>query len=302
MSEAKWEKMLLDDALSPGYISCGRPPVPQLTNAYPDKWRKLVWMEFLASVHEFRRELDYPKSQRSSFEKTAQLAVSVLSGPNDKGLCDVSVTGIDNSNNFALPEQSNHPSDFVHGLLKLPQGQGWVYMKKLVFPDDVSQGNREHRGPVQAEARIYTDSFLTAGSEDIERMQRNTRCILFSDFNTCFSRFEALKKYSSVASDLRAAVEDTAHRANTCECAFLLPPPGVGFESKLNANQQEIMRDVRGPIDFVQGPPGTGKSTFIVELLHARIPKPNKVLVCTTTNKAIDSLTTKIHSGAYFPF
>ena len=41
---------------------------------------------------------------------------------------------------------------------------------------------------------------------------------------------------------------------------------------------------------------GTGKSFFIVELLRTRIPPGRKVLLCTTTNKAIDTLAEKICS------
>lgn len=49
-----------------------------------------------------------------------------------------------------------------------------------------------------------------------------------------------------------------------------------------------------GVSDSYRGCAGTGKSTFIVELLRTRIPKHRKVLLCTTTNKAIDSLAEKI--------
>jgi hypothetical protein len=42
--------------------------------------------------------------------------------------------------------------------------------------------------------------------------------------------------------------------------------------------------------------PGTGKSTFIVSLVEERIPPSARVLLCTTTNKAIDSLTAKLSS------
>ena len=126
-----------------------------------------------------------------------------------------------------------------------------------------------------------------------------TKCILFTDFNTCANRFEALKQYRSVASDVWAAVEAHAHGSSAYECAFLLPPPGVGFPSRLNDTQLAIQRDIQGPLDFVQGPPGTGKSTFFVELLHVRIPTGGKVLICTTNNKAIDSLAEKLHAGAH---
>jgi hypothetical protein len=44
---------------------------------------------------------------------------------------------------------------------------------------------------------------------------------------------------------------------------------------------------------MVQGPPGTGKSTLITEAFLRRIPRDAKVLCCTSTNKAIDSLIAK---------
>ena len=257
-------------------------------------------MEFLAALHEFQRDVfkESTKGKRSCFEQKAQLAVSVSGGVSAKGVCEVSVTGVDRSNGFALPEESNHPSDFLHGLLKLPEGQGWVYMKELVFPVDGLRGAREHRGPARATAKLFTDRFGAVGSEGNEIIQRCTKCVLFTDFNSCVNRFAALMKYGSVADDVRAAVEASVHRTSVYECGFLLPPPGEGFESKLNAKQLEMQQDIRGPVDFVQGPPGTGKSTFIVELLRARIPTGSKVLVCTTTNKAIDSLAEKLHAGA----
>ena len=48
---------------------------------------------------------------------------------------------------------------------------------------------------------------------------------------------------------------------------------------------------------IVQGPPGTGKSSFILESFLQRIPEDARVLACTATNKAIDSLVAKFESA-----
>ena len=47
----------------------------------------------------------------------------------------------------------------------------------------------------------------------------------------------------------------------------------------------------------LQGPPGTGKSSFITEAVLSRVPERAKVLCCTSTNQAIDSLVSKFHAS-----
>lgn len=44
---------------------------------------------------------------------------------------------------------------------------------------------------------------------------------------------------------------------------------------------------------------GTGKSTLIVELLKLRVPPSARVLLCTTTNRAIDSLAEKLAASGF---
>lgn len=65
----------------------------------------------------------------------------------------------------------------------------------------------------------------------------------------------------------------------------------------LNPGQQVALDGVSGSITVVQGPPGTGKSSFISEAFLRRIPPSAKVLVCTSTNKAIDSLVSKLEDA-----
>eukprot|EP00931_Biecheleriopsis_adriatica_P036812 TRINITY_DN2115_c2_g1_i1.p1 TRINITY_DN2115_c2_g1~~TRINITY_DN2115_c2_g1_i1.p1 ORF type:complete len:972 (+),score=289.16 TRINITY_DN2115_c2_g1_i1:76-2991(+) len=67
--------------------------------------------------------------------------------------------------------------------------------------------------------------------------------------------------------------------------------------TQLNAGQTAALRSLEGPVALVQGPPGTGKSSFITEAFLRRIPPKAKVLACTSTNKAIDSLVSKFESA-----
>jgi len=65
----------------------------------------------------------------------------------------------------------------------------------------------------------------------------------------------------------------------------------------LNGGQQDALRGIHGPVTLVQGPPGTGKSSFILEAFLQRMPEDARMLACTATNKAIDSLVAKFESA-----
>eukprot|EP00927_Polykrikos_kofoidii_P026979 TRINITY_DN23904_c0_g1_i1.p1 TRINITY_DN23904_c0_g1~~TRINITY_DN23904_c0_g1_i1.p1 ORF type:complete len:1202 (-),score=289.10 TRINITY_DN23904_c0_g1_i1:89-3694(-) len=65
----------------------------------------------------------------------------------------------------------------------------------------------------------------------------------------------------------------------------------------LNVGQQKALQAMDGPVAVVQGPPGTGKSSFITEAFLRRVPNGAKVLGCTSTNKAIDSLVSKFEAA-----
>ena len=62
---------------------------------------------------------------------------------------------------------------------------------------------------------------------------------------------------------------------------------------RLNDGQRRALAGVRGAATLVQGPPGTGKSSFITAAVLARVPHGARILACTATNKAIDSLVSK---------
>ena len=65
----------------------------------------------------------------------------------------------------------------------------------------------------------------------------------------------------------------------------------------LNEGQRGALNGMGGIATLVQGPPGTGKSHFITAACLARVPKGVRVLACTATNKAIDSLVEKLESA-----
>lgn len=48
---------------------------------------------------------------------------------------------------------------------------------------------------------------------------------------------------------------------------------------------------------LAQGPPGTGKSSFIAAAITGRVPAHARTLACTSTNKAIDSLLSKLEAS-----
>jgi len=66
---------------------------------------------------------------------------------------------------------------------------------------------------------------------------------------------------------------------------------------RLNPSQHAAICGIDGPATLVQGPPGTGKSTFITAVCLTRIPPDARILACTATNKAIDSLVAKLESA-----
>eukprot|EP01137_Pigoraptor_chileana_P030349 Opistho-2@16797 len=66
----------------------------------------------------------------------------------------------------------------------------------------------------------------------------------------------------------------------------------------LNKSQQAAISNLQGRIAAIHGPPGTGKSTTICAIVESRFmadPTTGRVLICATTNKAIDALAEKMH-------
>ena len=65
---------------------------------------------------------------------------------------------------------------------------------------------------------------------------------------------------------------------------------------KLDGSQQKAWEKAIQAQDIavIHGPPGTGKTTTIVEIVHTLVEKGERVLVCASSNAAVDVLTERI--------
>lgn len=67
--------------------------------------------------------------------------------------------------------------------------------------------------------------------------------------------------------------------------------------SRLNKSQNEAVNKILAAKDIaiIHGPPGTGKTTTIVQAIRETLKKESQVLVCSSSNTAVDLLTEKLH-------
>lgn len=271
MSESDWSETVARTTISglpgvkPSDFARGPPPDPAPGDSYPHKWLKLVWMETYDAYATF---VDTEKRKAFSFSERAPLRVNV--GPFDEKtkLYSLTISGSDASRDYALPEGVS-AAEFVHAMLKLRQGLGWVYVRT------VNQSRSDGR-VVLAAGKLYSEdmaSTQTIGTDE-------GLCIAFDAYSSCLGRFHALQQYSSIDKSVREVIEGVRGVIPRGLAALglgvsrnehrLLTPVPSGLRTKLNDVQLRILKQLREPVDFVQGPPGTGKSTFIVELLRVR--------------------------------
>jgi ATP-dependent RNA/DNA helicase IGHMBP2 len=67
--------------------------------------------------------------------------------------------------------------------------------------------------------------------------------------------------------------------------------------AKLNVSQNEAVQKIVSAKDIaiIHGPPGTGKTTTLVQAIRETLKKEKQVLVCSSSNTAVDLLTEKLH-------
>jgi ATP-dependent RNA/DNA helicase IGHMBP2 len=67
--------------------------------------------------------------------------------------------------------------------------------------------------------------------------------------------------------------------------------------SRLNVSQNEAVQKILSADDLaiIHGPPGTGKTTTLVQAIRETLKSEKQVLVCSSSNTAVDLLTEKLH-------
>ncbi len=66
---------------------------------------------------------------------------------------------------------------------------------------------------------------------------------------------------------------------------------------KLNDSQNAAVRKIIAAKDIaiIHGPPGTGKTTTLVQAIRETLKSEKQILVCSSSNTAVDLLTEKLH-------
>ena len=302
----------------------GRPPYPREEDSYQQKWLKLVWREMYESARDFKKEMD--RMSPSEFARKATCEFKLEGWDPEEKAFKMLVRGSNARSDppYALPEDLAQLSAIQSLICKLAKGDGWLHIVKVVDTNPLAaEGDSDESPSVEDVVKVLNKSyeferltsvrvFAERYRDDFKRIHptnedeadpkfmlsgKFTRIMPFDSFTSCRDRMEALQKYPDVCEHLRERIEARVPHTRgrkPRDLSALLVAPQVRRKSRLNKIQKQILNRLIAPIDFVQGPPGTGKSTFIVELLQTRIPPGHKVLVCTTTNKAIDSLVGKM--------
>lgn len=249
MCGSEWARVNGRVNLMPDVLSQGLPPqpwdrLPDSSASYVDRWKKLCFLEFHASLFEFCAELQAPQGRRP---QRPRLSVTLeRSGPLEqtgrKPPLGCWVVTIESRGDGADAEVS--VSDLPHALIHL-EGEGWFYVQNL------EQQDLPGRFPVRADGYLYSDGFQRAPGAH----GSSWSCAqIFESFLTFRYRFKALSTYMGVGADVRRALEQPGPLP--AAAALQLVPLQQGQVSKLNAGQRAILQRLRWPVDFVQGPPG----------------------------------------------
>ena len=261
-------------------LSYGQAPRDLVT--YALKWLKLVAEEFKDEVNE-----GLIKKPRGGIECT----ITVL-GP---------VKDVMNAHwltvNIKETQSEDEPDPTAMHMLFLSADQTVLFYISSYSPD--------HRGDkfraIAMDAEALREKRLVQPPRMLPRGK--TRFAELTSANTALQRVHSLCSIGKLDPGLAAA----AGLMTAPTAALDAPSPWRPLEEsdalvqaqlrRLNTSQRAAICGLDGAVTLVQGPPGTGKSTFITAACLARVPKGSRILACTATNKAIDSLVAKLESA-----
>lgn len=94
---------------------------------------------------------------------------------------------------------------------------------------------------------------------------------------------------------LKKALAEKKLEDNTADDSNLAIPETL---VKINESQRSAIQTALGAryLSIIHGPPGTGKTTTLVALCKALVQAEKRILVCASSNNAVDLLATRLHA------
>lgn len=104
----------------------------------------------------------------------------------------------------------------------------------------------------------------------------------------------AMEKVIEASNDRLAHIRDVLYKIKPAQFD---KSPELSHISGLNTSQQEAVQKIISAKDvaIIHGPPGTGKTTTLVQAIRQTLKKEQQVLVCSSSNTAVDLLTEKLY-------
>lgn len=104
----------------------------------------------------------------------------------------------------------------------------------------------------------------------------------------------ALEKVMDASNSRLAELRDVLCKIKPAQFDNKLQAPVI---NGLNDSQQEAVQKIMSAKDIaiIHGPPGTGKTTTLVQAIRQTLQKEKQVLVCSSSNTAVDLLTEKLY-------
>ena len=104
----------------------------------------------------------------------------------------------------------------------------------------------------------------------------------------------AMEKVIEASNDRLAQLRDVLYQLKPAQFDKTTETPLI---KGLNASQQEAIQKINSAKDIaiIHGPPGTGKTTTLVQAIRVTLKRERQVLVCSSSNTAVDLLTEKLY-------
>jgi hypothetical protein len=264
--------------------------VPAAMVTYSRNWQKLVGEELRAEINDGL--LKRPRGM--------ECTVTVLGAIKDAKTAGAIWVAL-KTKEVAEDSDDNPDPPTMHMLFMSPEHEVVFYISGY-RPDRAGDKFRAVAFDAEAlrQARVASPRELPRGK---------CKCIELASASTALQRVHALSNIHKLEPGIAAALVANTTSASAAALASaeaakedpwrpLDPkdPMQQAQLARLNPGQRAALSGLRGAVSVVQGPPGTGKSSFITAACLARVPAGSRILACTATNKAIDSLVAKVGS------